>query len=255
MAVLCAKCGAEVPVGAQFCAACGTPVAAAAAPASSGYTPVNIPVQAAPAPQPPSGSLPLTGYTPVAAAPPPGYVPPPPPPVGVVQTSGGGGGVIKIILIVLAIVVGLGILGAGAFGFVVWRVAHSFHVHGKNGEVTINTPGGSVSTSSATAFTSDELGTDIYPGAQATAGGMRMNLPSGSVVSGVFTTSDSKNQVLTFYKNKFGSEASVFDADESAMVTAKKGDHESVMVTISAKPSENDGKTKISIVHTKTNRP
>ena len=259
MAVLCAKCGAEVSPGAQFCAACGTPVAQAAAPASSGFTPVNIPVipvQAAAPSQPVASSPPLTGYTPVAAAPPPAYIPPPPPPGGVVQTSsGGGGGAIKIILIVLAIVIGLGILGAGAVGFFVWRVAHSFHVNGKNGQVTINTPGGNVSTSSATSFTSDELGTDIYPGAQATAGGMRMNLPSGSVISGVFTTSDSKDQVLSFYKSKFGSEASVFDADDSAMVTAKKGDHESVMVTISAKPSENEGKTKISIVHTRTNRP
>lgn len=251
MAVLCAKCGAEISAGAQFCAACGSPVAAAA---SSGYTPVNIPVQPVASTQSAPGSPPLAGYTPVAAAPPPGYVPPPPPPVTGVRT-GGGGGAVKIILIILAVVVGLGILGAGAIGFTIWRVAHSIHVHGKNGEVTFNTPGGSVSTSTATSFTADELGTDIYPGATATPGGMRMNLPSGSVISGLFLTSDSKDQVLSFYKGKFGSEASAFDAEDSAMITAKKGDHESIMVTISAKPSENDGKTKISIVHTKTSRP
>ena len=222
MAVLCAKCGAEISSGAQFCAACGSPVAPAA---SSGYTPVNIPMQPAPTSQPAAGSPPLAGYTPVAAAPPPGYTPPPPPPVTGAQ-PGGGGGAVKIILIVLAVIVGLGILGAGAVGFTVWRVARAIHVHGKNGEVTINTPGGAVSTSGATDFTPDELGTEIYPGAQTKAGGMRMKLPSGSVVSGAFTTSDSKDQVLSFYKNKFGSEASVYDADNSAMITAKRGDHE-----------------------------
>jgi len=37
-----------------------------------------------------------------------------------------GNNVVKIILIVVAIFVGLGILGAGAFTFMVWRVATPF---------------------------------------------------------------------------------------------------------------------------------
>ena len=82
-------------------------------------------------------------------------------------------------------------------------------------------------------------------------GGMRMNLPTGSVVSGVFVTSDSKDQVLAFYKSKLGSEASVFDAANSAMISLRKGSHENIMVSISSQQSQNEGKTKISIVHTK----
>ncbi len=41
-----------------------------------------------------------------------------------------GSSALKIILIILAVFIGLGILGAGAFGFFVWRVAHAVHVSG-----------------------------------------------------------------------------------------------------------------------------
>lgn len=259
MAVFCAKCGAEVAAGSQFCAVCGTPVLGAAAPSATSpsgaaYTPVNIPGQPAPGAQTPSGSQPLPGYTPVSGAPPAGY-----PPAGAyTQPAAGlpkGGGALKVILIVVAIFVGLGILGLGAAGFVVWRVAHHFHVNGRDGQITVNTPSGSVTASNASNFTSDELGTDIYPGAQPAQGGMRMNLPTGSVISGVFITPDSKEKVLAFYKDKLGSEASVFDAASSSMISLHKGSHENIMVSISSGHGESDGKTKISIVHTKNNRP
>jgi hypothetical protein len=266
MAVLCGKCGAELPAGSHFCAVCGTQVGAVpstAPQAGSGYAPVNIPTQPPASAQPPAGSQPLPGYTPVSGVPPAGYtatsgVPPAgyaagggyvQPPVAPVKT--GGGSALKIILIVFAILVGLGILGAGAVGLMVWRVAHSFHVNGRDGQVTLNTPSGSVTASNASNFTPDELGTDIYPGAQPIQGGMRMNLPTGSMVSGVFVTPDSKEQVLAFYKSKLGSDASVFDAANSSMISVRKGSHESIMVSISAGRGENDGKTKISIVHTK----
>jgi hypothetical protein len=188
MAVLCAKCGAEVPAGSHFCAACGTPVLAAAASAPQAgpaYTPVNVPSQPTAGAQAATGSQPLPGYTPVGGVPPAGYAPAgsyPQPPAAPVKS---GGSALKIILIIFAVLVGLGILGAGAVGFTVWRVARAFHVNGKNGQVTLNTPSGSVTASNASNFTADELGTDIYPGAQPTTGGMRMNLPTGSVVSGV----------------------------------------------------------------------
>jgi hypothetical protein len=264
MAVHCSKCGAEVPAGAQFCAACGAAVVPGAPPpsssapqAGSGYTPVNIPSQPAASPQAPpaSSTPPMPGYTTVSAPPhpPPGasYAPAVAyAPTASAQPSGGGSA-LKIILIIVAILVGLGILGAGAVGFMVWRVAHAIHVGSHGGQVTLNTPEGSVSATGASNLTPDELGTDVYPGAQSTTGGMRMNLPTGSVVSAVFLTSDSKDQVLTFYKSKFGSDASVFDSSNSAMISVKKGSQGNVMVSISARPSENGGKTKISIVHTR----
>ena len=172
------------------------------------------------------------------------------PPAGAAP-QGGGGSAIKIILIVVAILVGLGILGAGAIGFMVYRVAHAIHAANRSGQLTLNTPSGSITAGDGNNLTTEDLGTEVYPGARSTKGGMRMNLPTGSIVSAVYLTSDSKDQVLSFYKDKLGSEASVFDNANSAMITRKKGSQETVMVTISVRSGEADGRTKIAIVHTR----
>jgi hypothetical protein len=181
----------------------------------------------------------------LAAAPvPPQPVPPP---------ARSGNNALKIVLIVLAVFIGLGILGAGAFGFFVWRVAHSVHVSGD--KITVNTPGGTFSTNTSEVYTAAELGTDIYPGAQSGKGSMRMKLPNGTMISAVFSTSDSKDQVLAFYKEKFGSDASIFDSGEGTVLTLTKGDHESVVVTIVRGSGSDEGKTLVHIVHTTTSTP
>jgi hypothetical protein len=232
--------------------------------AASGYA------QVPPSP-PPAGSQAGSGYAQVPSSPPAagsqaasGYtqVPSSPPPAGgtyapagsfaqpaSVQAKGGGSA-LKIVLIIVAILVGIGILGAGAMGFMVWRVAHAIRQHA--GQFSMSTPEGTVTGRNTANFTPEELGTDIYPGAQSTPGGMRMKLPSGSIVSGVFLTPDSKDQVLAFYKGKLGNGASVFDNPHSAMISLRHGSEESIIVSITSRPNENDGKTKISIVHTKT---
>jgi hypothetical protein len=242
MAVLCAKCGTEVASGAQFCAVCGTPVGGPPAPAfaavpqaAPAFTPVSMPVQ----PAAPSGPV----YTPTASYPQTATPPP-------AKT----GGALKIILIVVAIFVGIGILGAGAVGFMVWRVAHAIHSAANGQGVTLNTPGGAITTSGSKAFTADELGTDIYPGAESTTGSMRLNMPNGSMVTGAFLTSDSKDAVKDYYRAKFGSEASVFDTGNGAIISLRKGQEEAVTVTISSVPSESNGKTKFVIMHTKSTK-
>jgi hypothetical protein len=127
-------------------------------------------------------------------------------------------------------------------------------VDGANGQVTVNTPGGSITTNEAQTFTASELGTDIYPGAQSGHGSMKMDLPTGSMVTGIFVTSDSKDQVVAFYKSKFGSGASVYDTANSALLTLNKGQQEAVMVTVTADSSQDGGKTRVSIVHTKSSK-
>lgn len=273
MAVPCSKCGAEIQTGAQFCAVCGTAVVPGVPPSfsapqsGSAFSPVNVPtaqpiVSTPPAssytpPPPPPVNYPAAAQPAASAQAAAGYRPPPPPPPGAgfapagATSQSGGGSALKIVLIVLAILVGIGMLGAGAVGFMVWRVAHAIHVANRDGTLAFHTPDGNVSAGAATNFTADELGTDIYPGAKSARGGMRMSLPSGSVVSAAFVTADSKDQVLAFYKDKLGSDASVFDSANSAMISVKKGPQENIMVTISSRASENEGKTKISIVHTK----
>lgn len=238
MASYCGKCGSELSPDKQFCPSCGAPTGAGA--------PATAPV-------PP--------YTPVTAAPfqsasASQYQPPASPPFQpAAAPASSGGNAIKIILIVVAIFVGLGVLGAGAVGFIVWRVAHAVHVSGNGNNVTLNTPGGTISANTAENFTASDLGTDIYPGAQAGKGSMRMNMPTGSMVSAVYVTGDSKDQVVSYYKSKFGNDASVFDSANSAVLTLNKGKQESVMVTVSVNSSENEGKTQIHIVHSKSDKP
>lgn len=223
MASFCSKCGAEVPAGAYACTACGSPVAAPAQPVAA---PAAQPV-VAPAAQP------------VATAPAPQ-----------------GNNAVKIILIVVAIFVGLGILGAAGFSFMVWRVAHAFHVSGNSngGNVTLSTPGGTIDVNNSQSYSADDLGTDIYPGATQGKGGMKMDLPTGKVVTAVYVTSDSKDQVTAFYKGKFGSESSTFDAPTGTVMTMNKSPQDSVMVTITNNAQENQGKTQITIVHTITTK-
>jgi hypothetical protein len=183
------------------------------------------------------------------------------PPVNQTGTSSGAaapaksGGCLKIVLIVVAILVVLGLLALASVGYVAWRVKKAIHLEGgPNGQVSMNLPGMSYSASTEPSFTASDLGTDIYPGAQSVKGGMRMELPTGSMVTGVFVTSDSKDQVVTYYKAKFGSGASTMDTEDGAILTLTMGDKESVMVTVTGKPSENEGKTKIVILHTKNNK-
>ena len=184
---------------------------------------------------------PTGAWTPVAASAQP-----------VAAPAQGGSSVLKIVLIIVAIVVGLGILGLGVAGFAIYKVAHSFHVSGTgdNAHVTMNTPGGTFTANTSEKFSSSDLGTDLYPGAEAGKGGARMTLPGGSWVSAVFVTSDSKDQVVSFYKSRLGSQVSVYDSGDNAVLSAQKSKQESVIVTVTANKSEYNGKTQIAIVHT-----
>ena len=166
-----------------------------------------------------------------------------------------GSSALKIILIVVAIFVGLGILGVGVVGYGIYHVAHNLRVSGNGDKMSVSTPGGTVNINTNQSYSASDLGTDIYPGAQPVKGGMKMNLPTGSMVSGIFMTTDSKDQVVAFYKGKLGSDVSVMDTSDAAILTLKKGEQESVMVTVTSKASQDDGKTKISIIHTTSNKP
>ena len=189
--------------------------------------------------------------TPVAGA---AVTPAPAQPVAPAPKSGSSA--LKIILIILAVFVVLVVIVAGTFGYFVWRVAHAVKVAEGGKGVSMSVPGaGSISASTSQTFTAADLGTDIYPGAQSGKGSLRMSLPTGTMITAVYLTSDSKDQVLAFYKDKFGSDASIMDTPDGAILTLKKSDQESVMVTITTNSSQAAGKTQISIVHTTSTKP
>jgi zinc-ribbon domain len=230
VASFCSNCGTQISPGAPACTACGAAVPAAAPFAAHGPAPAANPAPAA-------APVFVPVAVPVAA----------PAPVPARQ----GTSAVKVILIILAIFVGLGVLGAGAFGFFVWRVAHAVRVAANNGQMAVNLPGGTFSANASESFSSSDLGTDIYPGASAGKGSMRMTLPTGTMVSAVYVTSDSKDQVVAYYKNKFGtSNVTSFDSADGSVITYAKGQQESVVVTVTSSPTEYNGRTQIHIVHT-----
>jgi hypothetical protein len=220
MSIYCPKCGTELAPNTQFCTTCGAPQAA---PSVANPGPYNQ------AQQPPFP----TAY------------PQPVPPAA-------GNSAVKIILIIVGIVVGLGILAVCVFAFAVWRISKAVHVEGDGSKVTLSTPdGGHMTVNSGDSATAADLGTDIYPGATKSKGGTKMDLPTGSMVTSVFLTSDSKDKVLAFYKDKFGSSASTIDTSDTAIVTLKRGGNEVIMVTITPNRGQDDSQTQISIVHTR----
>ncbi len=134
------------------------------------------------------------------------------------------------------------LIAPGVFGQIEYRRVQQIGIFG--GPVTVQSPEGKVNLNASQTYTAADLGTDPYPGAQSTPGGMKMNLPTGSMVMGSFLTSDSKQQVIDFYKGKFGSDTAVMDTADGAIITFAKSKQESVMVTVTANQSRDNGKTQ-----------
>jgi hypothetical protein len=179
-----------------------------------------------------------------AAAAPAGQVPLAPAPAVTASSSG----TLKVVLIIVGAIVCLGMLAAFAVMFGLWRISKSVHVD-RAGGMTITTPAGKFSSGrTSTAHLSEsEVGAPIYPGAIAEEGGFKLGGDSGTMATYVFKTSDSVQQVLAFYRDKFGPKTSVVETPKGGIVTAAKNDNEGVMVTVGR--DDNEDKTSITITH------
>jgi hypothetical protein len=243
MAGFCTRCGAPLNEGVAFCTQCGAPAgttSGAAEPSPTPYTP--------PASNPPAAYTPPVYTPPASSAPPSAYAPPPAyAGVGTAPPQKSGNTALKIILIIVAVFVGLGILGAAGVSYVVYRASKVVHVNHDGSAVELTTPGGTFSAGD-TAVSASDLGIDLYPGASQQKGAVRISTPKGSTVTAVFETTDSLDKVIAWYKDKLGSGASIFQSEKSAVLTlADDAKKTSVMVTISNE--DNDGKTKIAVMH------
>jgi len=207
-------------------------------------SPQNPGSQGPPAPppfQPVASQYQPVAPVPVYGAPPPASTPP----------KSGGSSAIKIILIIVGVFVFLGVMVVAVIGYGVYRVRKAIHVDSSTGAATLSVPGMSMNADPGMKFTSSELGTDIYPGAEPKkSGNMRMSIAGSSVVTAAFLTSDSTDKVVAFYKDKLGSDATSMDFGGTAILTAKRTDREQVTVTIVQHANQEDGKTQIQIQHT-----
>jgi hypothetical protein len=198
----CNSCGSGLEAGAKFCPKCGTPAPAAAA-----------------------GTV-APATTPVA-------------PVAPAQSSSSA---LKIVLIVVAVIFGIGILGAGALGFVAWRIAHHSHVS-RDGEVKVETPFGTLESTEDPNQAARNVGVALYPGATVEKGGSA-NMTIGSLHTATvqLETSDSPATVSDFYKTKFpGANVMSSQGDRFSLMIGDKNN----MTTISIEPRE--GLTRITI--------
>ena len=153
------------------------------------------------------------------------------------------GNALKIILIVVAVIVGLGILGVGAASFVAYRIAKHSRIHNENGNVRVETPFGTVQSTTDPDEAARNLGIDLYPGAEVVKGtSSNMNMGNMHTASAEFESSDPVSSVAEFYKSKL----------PGANVISATGDHYSIistdkknMLTITITPK--GGKTRIQI--------
>ena len=150
---------------------------------------------------------------------------------------------LKIILIVAAVLVVLGIMAIGTVSFIGYRIAKRSRIHNENGNVRVETPFGSVNTSTDPDEAARNLGIDLYPGAEVVKGtSSNMTMGAMHTAAADFETGDPVSTVGEFYKSRLPNASVVSNTGDrySIISTDKKN-----MLTIHIEPK--DGKTRIHI--------
>jgi len=152
---------------------------------------------------------------------------------------------LKIILIVVAIVVGLSILGIGTATFIGWRIAQHTRVEQDRGKVRVETPFGTVESNDNSDEAVRNLGIDVYPGARARkSSAANVTMGSMHTVAAEFETDDPPERVADFYKKKLPhANIAVSDEKHYTIVSHDKKN----MFTINIEPQ--DGGTMIHIAN------
>ena len=146
--------------------------------------------------------------------------------------SKGGSSALKIILVIVGVIVLIGVLGMVTCGIVIHRAMKSARVSQKGDNVKVETPFGNMETSTDPDKTAQELGVEIYPGAQVQkAGTASVTFGSLHTVTANFESSDSVEKICDFYRLKFPS-AQVASSDQNrcSIVSGDKGNSTTVTV-------------------------
>ena len=137
----------------------------------------------------------------------------------------------------------LGILGVAAAGFMAWRIAQHSRIHNRDGNVRVETPFGTMNTTTDPNEAARDIGVDLYPGAEVVKG-TSANVSFGGMRSAgaEFVTSDPAAKVADFYKSKF----------PDARFVSSEGNHYTIVSSqnkniLSINIEERDGKTRIHI--------
>jgi len=225
MARFCTSCGSPVAEDMVFCPACGASLAPPVPPA-----PEPVRERAVEAPTTP------------AAAGPPAAKPSSP--------------LLKIILIVVLAIVFAMIASIGACVYIGYRAKRAVDEAIKTEEsgksVEIQTPGGVIKMGETTGKTPTEIGgVPVYPGAKALEAGAQFSFGDKFQIGGQeFVTDDSVDQVVAFYKERYGTELMMVEADDHHRLTISTGNkQERHVVTIDVSTDSETSKTKIVMSH------
>ena len=158
----------------------------------------------------------------------------------------------KIILIVLAVLILIGILAAGSCVYFIYRAKQKVRQFEKQVQTTFPTPtptapslpGAPATPPSVQVGPAVDMGALIYPGATPLEGGGQLSMGGGAFKTQQYTTSDSVDKVVAFYKDKLGPTATVAQS-EGQTVVQLLGPNGITNVVIG--PDTSPGKTKISI--------
>jgi hypothetical protein len=210
------------------------------------------------------------------AAPPPGSPPqqqqqwtPPPYAAGqpVPSPQLKSGGALKVLLIIAGVLVVLIMLGIGGFMYVSWRAARAIRDNisvkegpGGKAEVSIKTPSGQIKLNAKPEISEEKLGVPIYPGARAEEGSGSFSITGegekgGTFGGASFTTTDSVDKVVEFYKGRLGNKVSAFDSTSGGKHTVVLNvSSQNTWKTITIE-DEGTGVTKIAVASLSGNTP
>lgn len=150
--------------------------------------------------------------------------------------STGSSSALKVVLMIVGVIVFIGVLGMVTCGIIVHRAIKSAKVSQKGDNVKVEIPFGSVETTNDPEKVADQLGVDIYPGAQVQKNGTAsVSFGSLHTVTASFESGDSVDKVCDFYRSKFpGANVSSSDQNRCSIIS---GTPPGNSTTITAEPN------------------
>jgi hypothetical protein len=165
-----------------------------------------------------------------------------------------GSPIVKIILIVLAVLIFIGLLSAASCVYFIYRTKQRVTQFQKQVQTTFPMQVGTrevhpqpvapAATPAPPAGPVVDTGVATYPGATPWGGGAQVSGPNATMKTQEYTTSDSVDQVLAFYKDKLGPSAMVTQSGGQAVVQILGANGET---TVAIKTDSSSGKTHITI--------
>ncbi|HZQ67848.1 MAG TPA: zinc ribbon domain-containing protein [Terriglobales bacterium] len=167
------------------------------------------------------------------------------PPIAGISAPAKKNDAVKIILIVVAVLIGLGIIGSVAASFIGYRIAKHTRITEDGKHVKVETPVGTVESSEDPQEAARNIGVDLYPSAQVmSSDAANVHVGGMHTVTLNLETSDPPEKVAEFYRAQLPhANVNVSDDKHYTIVSTRNKD----LITVNISPEE--GKTVINITN------